>query len=103
MYKLSFYVPATDVDQVKGALFKLGAGRIGQYDCCSWQVLGEGQFRPLEGSNPFIGIQDKIEKVSEYKVEMVCEDKIISKVVKELIEVHPYEEPAYDIYQIEQF
>lgn len=103
MYKLNFYVPESHVEQVKEALFDKGAGRIGQYDRCSWQVLGEGQFRPLEGSNPFLGAQNLIEKVMEYKVEMVCEDEIITDVVKELIAAHPYEEPAYEIYILQKF
>ncbi|MCF6202141.1 MAG: NGG1p interacting factor NIF3 [Methylococcaceae bacterium] len=97
MYKLNFYVPETHIDSVKEALFDKGAGRIGQYDCCSWQVLGEGQFRPLKGSKPFLGKQNTIEKVIEYKVEMVCEDEKITDIVKELIKMHPYEEPAYEV------
>ncbi len=100
MYKLNFYVPKTHVDLVKEALFTKGAGKIGQYDCCSWQVLGEGQFRPLKGSKPFLGVQNQIEKVTEYKVEMVCEDEIIADIIKELIKTHPYEEPAYEVYQL---
>lgn len=103
MYKLNFYVPESHVEQVKEALFDKGAGRIGQYDRCSWQVLGEGQFRPLEGSNPFLGTQNQIEKVMEYKVEMVCENDIVAEVVKELIEAHPYEEPAYEVYILQNF
>ncbi|MCK5828906.1 MAG: YqfO family protein [Methylococcales bacterium] len=103
MYKLNFYVPESHVEQVKDALFNKGAGRIGQYDHCSWQVLGEGQFRPLKGSNPFLGKQGQLEKVMEYKVEMVCEDGMISDVVKELITAHPYEEPAYEVYILQNF
>ncbi len=102
MYKLNFYVPETYIDSVKQALFIKGAGRIGQYDCCSWQVLGEGQFRPLKGSKPFLGKQNKIEKVIEYKVEMVCEDEKIADIVKELIKTHPYEEPAYEVYLLSE-
>ena len=100
MYKLCFFIPETHVEQVKEALFDKGAGRIGQYDHCSWQVLGEGQFRPLEGSQPFLGTQHKIERVAEYKVEMVCESSVIADVVKELIKTHPYQEPAYEVYEI---
>ncbi len=102
MYKLNFYVPETHIDSVKEALFIKGAGRIGQYDCCSWQVLGEGHFRPLKGSKPFLGKQNKIEKVTEYKVEMVCEDEKIADIVKELIKTHPYEEPAYEVYLLSE-
>lgn len=100
MYKLCFFIPESHVEETKQALFNKGAGRIGQYDHCSWQVLGEGQFRPLEGSTPFLGAQDKIEKVIEFKVEMVCEDNVIAEVVKELISTHPYQEPAYEIYKM---
>ena len=100
MYKLCFFVPGTHLEQVKDALFNQGAGRIGLYDHCCWQVLGEGQFRPLEGSKPFIGRKNKVEQVSEYKVEMVCESHLIADVVKALIDKHPYQEPAYEVYEI---
>ncbi|MCK4841692.1 MAG: YqfO family protein [Methylococcales bacterium] len=100
MYKLCFFVPESHLENVKQALFDQGAGRIGQYDQCCWQVLGQGQFRALEGSNPFVGSQNKLKKVSEYKVEMVCDDHLIATVVKALIKTHPYEEPAYEIYQM---
>ena len=101
MYKLSFYVPVPYLEVVKQALFDKGAGKIGDYDCCCWQVLGEGQFRPLEGSQPFIGQQGKIEKVAEYKVEMVCADEFINGAVEALLTAHPYQQPAYEIYLIE--
>ena len=100
MFKLCFFIPETHVEQVKNALFNKGAGRIGLYEHCSWQVLGEGQFRPLKGSQPFLGKENQVEKVVEYKVEMVCEDDLIEDVVKELIKTHPYEEPAYEVYQL---
>lgn len=100
MFKLCFFIPETHVEQVKNALFNKGAGRIGQYDHCSWQVLGEGQFRPLKGSHPFLGKENHIEKITEYKVEMVCENDLIEDIVKELKNTHPYEEPAYEIYQL---
>ncbi len=100
MYKLCFFIPDTHVEEVKEALFKKGAGRLGQYDHCSWQVLGEGQFRPLEGSNPFLGELLEVKKVAEYKVEMVCEDAVIKEVVYELLKTHPYQEVAYEMYKI---
>ena len=100
MYKLCFFIPETHVELVKQTLFRKGAGRIGLYDNCSWQVLGEGQFRPLSGSVPYLGIQHAIEKIAEFKVEMVCEEDAIGDVVKELIKIHPYEEPAYEVYKI---
>ena len=53
-YKLCFYVPTSHVEQVKNAIFEAGAGHMGDYDACCFQTLGQGQFRPLEGSNPYI-------------------------------------------------
>ncbi len=101
MYQLTFYVPSTHLEKVKSALFEKGAGKYRAYDCCAWQCKGEGQFRPLEGSNPFIGESGKLEKVEEYKVEMIVTDECVEAVVKELIKVHPYEEPAYALVKLE--
>ena len=53
MYKVTFYAPPSHVERVKTAMFNAGAGRIGNYDCCAWQVLGVGQFRPLADAKPF--------------------------------------------------
>ena len=103
MYKLSFYVPESHAEVVKHACFDAGAGRIGDYDSCAWQVLGQGQFRPLPGSSPFIGEHDQLQYVAEYKVEMVCEASSIRAVVQALIDAHPYEEPAYDVCRLEIF
>ncbi len=99
MYKLVFFVPASHLETVKEAVFAAGAGRQGHYDHCCWQTLGYGQFRPLEGSSPFIGAQDKVEVVPEYRVEMLCEEAAIKNVVHALRRAHPYEEPAFDILQ----
>jgi len=101
VYKLSFFVPEQALELVKQAVFATGAGRIGQYDCCCWQVLGQGQFRPLPGSNPYIGSQDKVETVAEWKVELVCEDDMITAAVAAMKQAHPYEEPAYDVWKLE--
>ncbi|QFU75500.1 NGG1p interacting factor NIF3 [Halioglobus maricola] len=97
MYKLAFYVPESHLESVKAAAFAAGAGRIGDYDHCCWQVLGEGQFRPLQGANPFIGEQGAVEKVAEYRVEMVCADDCARAAVEAMVAAHPYEEPAWDL------
>ncbi len=99
-YALTFYVPEEQCESVKSALFAKGAGRYNQYDCCSWQVKGEGQFRPLDGSNPFIGDQGEIERTFEYKVEMICDESVIVEVLEELVRVHPYEEVAYSAWEV---
>ena len=103
MYKICFYVPAAQLQAVKAAVFAVGAGRIGAYDQCCWQVAGEGQFRPLAGSDPFIGAQGQVETVAEYKVEMVCDKAFIEPAVAALREAHPYEEPAFDVWELREF
>jgi hypothetical protein len=100
MYKLIFFVPKTFKEKVKNALFEKGAGKYINYDMCSFEIEGYGQFRPLDGNNAFIGKTGQIEKVSEYRVEMICKEEIIKDVIKTLIETHPYEEPAYEVYKI---
>ena len=103
MYKLSFFVPESHLESVKQALFEAGAGKIGDYDSCCWQTLGTGQFRALEGSDPFFGEPGRVEQVIEYKVELVCEDNLMADVVMRLKAAHPYEEPAYDVFRLEPF
>ncbi len=100
MVKIGFFVPSSHIDTVKLAMFDAGAGRIGHYDQCSWQTLGHGQFRPQEGSQPFLGKQGVCERVEEYRVEMVCEDALAVEVVLAMKQAHPYEEPAYDVVQV---
>lgn len=97
MYKLCFYVPESHLEEVKHAVFAAGAGRIGDYDSCCWQVAGQGQFRPLAGSRPFLGQPDTVEVVAEYRVELVCEAQFVRAAVQALLESHPYEEPAWDV------
>jgi len=100
MYKLVFFVPESHVDVVKAAIFAAGAGSTGNYDQCCWQTSGTGQFRPLVGSDPFIGEQGKLTQVSEFRVETVCDDQRIGAVLKVLRAAHPYEEPAIDVWQL---
>jgi len=100
MYKLGFYVPETHLESVKAAIFAQGAGRIGDYDQCCWQVLGQGQFRPCEGSDPFLGQRGKLEQLAEYRVEVVCDDEVVRQVVNAMRDAHPYEEPAWDLVQL---
>lgn len=92
---ISFYVPTEYAEKVKSAMFKAGGGKMGNYDCCSFESSGIGQFRPLDGSDPFIGAQGEVEKVGELKVEMVCEDELVPAVIAALKSAHPYETPAY--------
>lgn len=100
MYRINFYVPETNLAEVKNAMFQAGAGKIGNYEKCCWQVKGIGQFLPLENSHPAIGEIGQIKSLIEYKVEMVCENENIKSVIAALIQSHPYEEPAYDVMKI---
>ncbi len=103
MYKLCVFVPASHLENVKQAMFAAGAGRIGDYDSCCWQASGVGQFRPLDGSQPYTGQQGVVETVAEYKVEMVCDDSLIRAAVTAMKSAHPYEEVAYDVIRLESF
>jgi hypothetical protein len=100
MLKLIFFVPESHKEAVKNAVFEQGAGRYEGYDCCSWETLGKGQFKALLGSHPFIGQQDEIETVAEYRVEMICSEEHIKSVIQALINNHPYETPAYEVQSI---
>lgn len=103
MYKITVYVPVSHLEPVKAALFVAGAGRVGNYEACAWQVEGQGQFRPLAGSKPFIGAEGELETVAEYKVELVCAAAEIHAAIAALKQAHPYEEPAYDVIKLECF
>lgn len=100
MYKLTVFIPDNALEQVKSALFAAGAGTIGNYEHCCWQVQGTGQFRPLAGSNPHIGAHDRLEEVDEWRVEMVVATANIAKVIEALKQAHPYETPAYDVVEV---
>lgn len=102
MYKLVFFVPEIHKQLVKEAIFNAGAGHFDGYDCCSWETLGTGQFRPLAGSQPYIGENGKIEQVNEYRVETVCTNESLQAVVSALKLAHPYEEPAYQYWLVNQ-
>ncbi|HLV77182.1 MAG TPA: NGG1p interacting factor NIF3 [Marinobacter sp.] len=103
MFKLCYFVPEQHLEITKQALFAVGAGKIGDYDQCAWQCKGQGQFRPLAGSDPFLGTQGRLETVIEYKVELVCTAEVIAGAVKALKQAHPYEEPAYEVFRLEDF
>lgn len=103
MYKISVFIPKDSVEKVKQSLFDAGAGRIGNYEHCCWQTEGIGQFRPLENSKPHLGTLHRLESVAETKVELVCEDELIKQVIDALKDSHPYEEPAFDVWRLEDF
>jgi dinuclear metal center YbgI/SA1388 family protein len=95
--KLSVYVPESHADNVKNTLFNSGAGAIGNYSECSYSVEGVGTYKPEEGSNPFKGEIATREIDKEIKIEVLVSNHLLSSVVSAMLEVHPYEEVAYDI------
>ena|SRR3990167_9965020 len=103
MYKVTVYIPESHLERVKQAMFDAGAGRISPYDHCCWQTKGTGQYRPLEGSQPYAGKQNQVSSEEEYLVELVCDDELIKLVLMAMLEAHPYETPAYAVYPIMTF
>ena len=97
MFKIEFYVPEENYESVTQALFSVGAGKIGDYDHCAWRTAGIGQFRPLDGSVPHLGVTGRLACFSEVKVELVCGEEFLSKACAALRTAHPYEEPAYSV------
>lgn len=100
MYKLVFFVPDSHVEEVKEAIFATGAGKIGNYSHCSWQTLGQGQFKPLQGSDPFSGIQGNLSRCEEWRVELVLEKSLAKVAITALKKAHPYETPAFDLIEL---
>ncbi len=97
--KLVVFVPPDALDAVRDALFGAGAGRIGAYERCSWYAEGTGTFFALEGADPAIGAVGAEERVPELRLETVFPSARRDDVVAALRRAHPYEEPAFDVYE----
>jgi hypothetical protein len=95
MIQIVVFIPATHKEALKQKMFEAGAGLLGNYDSCCFEHPGIGQFRPLKGSEAFIGEVGKLELVEEVKVEMMCEERYLSAAIQAMKETHPYETPAY--------
>ena len=93
-------VPVLHADSVRNALFNAGAGHIGNYDSCSYNLKGEGTFRPREGANPHIGEIDTLHVEPEVRIETVIPIMKKEEVLRALLAVHPYEEPVFDLFPI---
>jgi hypothetical protein len=98
--KIVVFVPREALDKVRAALFEAGAGRIGDYEHCSWYAAGTGTFLPTEGASPTIGQRGREQRVSELRLETVFPEELQDEVVAALRDAHPYEEPAFDIYPL---
>ncbi|HEU4965493.1 MAG TPA: Nif3-like dinuclear metal center hexameric protein [Bacilli bacterium] len=99
--KLVVFVPATHDEAVRQALGNAGAGWIGNYSHCTFNTPGTGTFVPQEGTDPYIGEQGTLERVNEVRLETVVPEPIQEKVIAAMLEAHPYEEVAYDLYPLE--
>lgn len=99
--KLAVYVPVTHHEQVREAIFAAGAGWIGDYSHCSFNLKGVGTFRPESGTDPYIGKQGVMEQVEEMRIETILPESVQSKVIQAMLKAHPYEEVAYDLYPLD--
>jgi len=101
LLKVAVHAPEATADAIREAMCSAGAGRMGRYDSCTYQVAGEGRFRPLEGSHPFCGAVGELHKEKEVRIEAIvpahCRDRVLSAVRA----AHPYEAPAVDVYALE--
>lgn len=101
LFKIVVYVPKDYLDNVKNALNSAGAGHIGNYSNCSFETIGQGQFKPLENSNPFSGEENKLSVFEEVKLEVIVDKENLNRAIDKMIESHPYEEVAYDLLKLE--
>lgn len=99
-YKIVTFVPEKYTDRIAFAMADAGAGKIGDYSVCTFRIKGTGTFIAGEGTNPRIGRKGKYERVQETRLEMICDRKNLSKAVDKMLTVHPYEEPAYEVYEV---
>lgn len=98
--KIAIFVPESHAGLIRQALNEASAGHIGNYDYCSFTTKGVGRFRGLEGSKPFVGEAGKVEEVEEEKIETICPMEKLEQVLAAVKAVHPYEEPAIDVYPL---
>ena len=94
-------MPVESADKVRQAMGEAGGGKVGNYSFCSFSVRGTGRFLPGAGAHPAIGEVGKLEEVEEERIEVNCADELVADVISAIRRVHPYEEPAIDIYLLE--
>jgi len=99
--KVAVFVPSSHVEAVSAAICNAGAGQIGAYRDCTFRLEGTGTFTPGEGSRPFIGKQGALERVQETRLESIVPRECVAAVIDAMRRAHPYEEPAFDVYPLE--
>lgn len=100
--KLVVFVPAQALENVREALFAAGAGRIGDYERCAWYTAGTGTFLAGEDAQPTVGEVGREQRVTDYRLEIVYPSELEAEIVQALRDAHPYEEPAFDLYQLRE-
>jgi dinuclear metal center YbgI/SA1388 family protein len=99
--KFAVFVPASHAESVRTAMIDAGAGHIGNYSGCTFSTPGEGTFIPGDGTDPFIGERDKLEKVAELRIETIIDKRRLGQLKEAVIRAHPYEEVAHDVYKLD--
>ncbi|MFP4660722.1 MAG: Nif3-like dinuclear metal center hexameric protein [Halanaerobiales bacterium] len=100
LFKLVVFIPVDHFEKVKSGILEAGAGHIGNYSHTSFSLKGQGSFKPLKGSNPYIGQEDQVSRVDEYRMETIVDKKDLKYVLEIMHNLHPYEEVAYDLYPL---
>lgn len=98
--KIKVTVPKENADEIRQVLGEAGAGKVGNYEFCSYSYPVTGRFRPLSGANPTIGKVGELETVEEECIECICDMDILDSVIIKLKEAHPYEEPVIDVIEL---
>lgn len=101
LYNLSFYTPAADAAKVRAAILDKGAGHLGNYSHCSFNVAGEGTFQAHNGAHPYVGEIGKIHTEKEVKTEITVPKHLLNQSIQALLDVHPYEEPVWNITELD--
>jgi hypothetical protein len=99
-HKIVVFVPLSHADALREAMGQAGAGRLGNYSHCSFSTRGVGRFRPEQGAQPAIGQVGKLEEVEEERIEVTCDISCVREVIAAIRRVHPYEEPAFDVWEL---
>ena len=102
-YKLAVFVPVSHAEKVREAIHAAGGGKMGKYSHCSFSSRGIGRFLPEKGAHPTFGEIGRLEEIEEEKIEILCDEGIIKKVIAAMEKAHPYEVPAYDVYPLEDW
>jgi hypothetical protein len=99
-FKVTVFCPESHTEKIAKAMSSAGAGVIGKYSECSFRIKGKGTFRGGKGTNPYTGKKGKLEFTDEIRLEMICSSENLNSVINAMVKTHPYEEPAYDIYEV---